>query len=54
MMKLAVLSLLTGAAAAFAPAATKTSSSKLMAFENELGAQEPLGFYVSSDDNGIG
>jgi hypothetical protein len=45
-MKLAILSLLAASAAAFAPAAQKASTSSLSAsFENELGAQEPLGFW---------
>ena len=45
-MKLTILATLFAAAAAFAPAkqAAKTSSS-LKAFEDELGAQPPLGFY---------
>lgn len=45
-MKLAILSLLAASAAAFAPATQKASTSALsMSFENELGAQEPLGFW---------
>jgi hypothetical protein len=48
-MKLAVLASLIASAAAFAPAqpsAKAASSSALsMAFENELGAQPPLGFF---------
>mmetsp|Transcript_16567 Transcript_16567/g.18896 ORF Transcript_16567/g.18896 Transcript_16567/m.18896 type:complete len:146 (+) Transcript_16567:107-544(+) len=46
-MKLAILSLITASAAAFAPSTTsKTTSSALsMSYENELGAQEPLGFW---------
>ena len=46
-MKLTVLATLFAAAAAFAPAkqAAKTSSSSLKAFEDELGAQPPLGFF---------
>lgn len=46
-MKLLVASLLAASAAAFAPTFTSktTSPSLKMAFENELGAQEPLGFY---------
>lgn len=45
-MKLAVLSALVASATAFAPAqqSARTSTS-LSAFENELGAQAPLGFY---------
>ena len=47
-MKLALTALLAGSAAAFAPASIPKASTALnMAFENELGAQEPLGFYVS-------
>ena len=46
-MKLAVLALLAGSAAAFAPASRTASTSALAAspFENELGAQPPLGFF---------
>ncbi len=45
-MKLAILSLVTASAAAFAPATQKASTSALsMSFEKELGAQEPLGFW---------
>jgi len=45
-MKLAILSLLTASAAAFAPSTQKsTSATALSAFDNELGAQEPLGFW---------
>ena len=44
-MKLAVLSALFASAAAFAPASQKATSTKLNAFESELGAQEPLGLY---------
>jgi hypothetical protein len=46
-MKLAIATLLAGTAAAFSPAAPKGSPSALkMSYENELGVQEPLGFYV--------
>ena len=46
MMKLAVTALLAASAAAFAPAfAPKSSSALNMAFESELGVQEPLGFF---------
>mmetsp|Transcript_12760 Transcript_12760/g.18119 ORF Transcript_12760/g.18119 Transcript_12760/m.18119 type:complete len:231 (+) Transcript_12760:3-695(+) len=42
----AVLSLLAGSAAAFAPAATTKSATQLAAsFESEVGAQKPLGFW---------
>jgi Chlorophyll A-B binding protein len=45
-MKFAILATLLAGAAAFAPVSQKASSSALsMAFENELGAQPPLGFY---------
>ena len=45
-MKLAIFSLLTASAAAFAPATTQKASTALsMSFENELGAQKPLGFW---------
>ena len=45
-MKLAILASVLASAAAFAPAQQKASSSALsMSFENELGAQKPLGFY---------
>ena len=41
----AVLVALIGSAAAFAPAQTGQASTALRAFEDELGAQPPLGFY---------
>ena len=45
-MKLAIFSLLTASAAAFAPAQQKASTSAIsMSYENELGAQEPLGLW---------
>jgi len=45
-MKLVITAILAGSAAAFAPAAKTSSSTSLqMSFENELGAQEPLGFF---------
>eukprot|EP00568_Trieres_chinensis_P005702 CAMPEP_0183290566 /NCGR_PEP_ID=MMETSP0160_2-20130417/192_1 /TAXON_ID=2839 ORGANISM="Odontella Sinensis, Strain Grunow 1884" /NCGR_SAMPLE_ID=MMETSP0160_2 /ASSEMBLY_ACC=CAM_ASM_000250 /LENGTH=203 /DNA_ID=CAMNT_0025451193 /DNA_START=37 /DNA_END=648 /DNA_ORIENTATION=+ len=45
-MKLAILSLLAGAAAAFAPAQQGASTSALSAsFENEVGVQVPTGFF---------
>ena len=44
-MKLAILASLIGAAAAFAPAKQASTSTSVKAFEGELGAQEPLGFY---------
>ena len=45
MMKIAALAALVGSAAAFAPAPVAKTTSSLSAFENELGAQPPLGFY---------
>ena len=44
-MKSAVFATLIAAAAAFAPASQKASSTALKAFEDELGAQPPLGFW---------
>eukprot|EP00522_Entomoneis_paludosa_P015792 CAMPEP_0172453208 /NCGR_PEP_ID=MMETSP1065-20121228/10635_1 /TAXON_ID=265537 /ORGANISM="Amphiprora paludosa, Strain CCMP125" /LENGTH=200 /DNA_ID=CAMNT_0013205385 /DNA_START=522 /DNA_END=1124 /DNA_ORIENTATION=+ len=44
-MKSAVFASLLAAASAFAPASQKASSSALKAFEDELGAQPPLGFF---------
>merc|ERR1719507_2388976 len=44
-MKSALLATLIGSAAAFAPTQTSKASSSLAAFEDELGAQPPLGFY---------
>jgi len=44
MMKLAALTLI-GSAAAFAPAQTGKAATSLNAFEGELGAQPPLGFF---------
>uniref|UniRef100_A0A7S2E8A4 Fucoxanthin-chlorophyll a/c light-harvesting protein n=1 Tax=Trieres chinensis TaxID=1514140 RepID=A0A7S2E8A4_TRICV len=45
-MKLAIAALLAGSAAAFAPAQSGKASTALnMAFESELGAQPPLGFF---------
>ena len=44
-MKSAVFATLLATAAAFAPASQKASSSALAAFEGELGAQAPLGFF---------
>ena len=44
MMKLAALTLI-GSAAAFAPAQTGKATTVLNAFEGELGAQAPLGFF---------
>ena len=44
-MKLALLSSLVAGAAAFAPAQQGASSTALKAFESELGAQPPLGFF---------
>jgi len=44
-MKSAILATLFASAAAFAPAQTGKASTSLAAFENELGAQPPLGFF---------
>ncbi len=44
-MKTAILASLLATAAAFAPAKQATTSSSLKAFEDELGAQAPLGFF---------
>ena len=44
-MKLAVLAALFSSAAAFAPAQIGKATTALNAFENELGAQPPLGFF---------
>ena len=44
-MKLAVLATLAASAAAFAPAPVAKTTSALNAFESELGAQPPLGFF---------
>jgi hypothetical protein len=45
MKTVAALTLLVGSAAAFAPQQTSRASTSLAAFENELGAQPPLGFW---------
>jgi len=47
-MKLAILAILTGAAAAFAPSSNvvpATTSLQASAFDNELGVQAPLGYW---------
>ena len=44
-MKTAVFATLLASAAAFAPASQKASSTALKAFEDELGAQVPLGYW---------
>jgi hypothetical protein len=45
-MKIAIAATLIASASAFAPVAQKASSSALsMSFENEIGAQPPLGFW---------
>jgi hypothetical protein len=44
-MKTTVLASLIATAAAFAPAKQVATSTSLKAFEDELGAQEPLGFF---------
>jgi hypothetical protein len=45
MMKLAVLAAFAGSAAAFAPVPVAKSSTALNAFENEIGALPPVGFW---------
>ena len=46
MMKAVIFASLFAGAAAFAPVAQKSASTALnMAFEDELGAQPPLGFF---------
>ena len=46
MMKAVIFASLVAGAAAFAPVAQKSTSTALnMAFEDELGAQPPLGFF---------
>lgn len=44
-MKTVILATLVASAAAFAPAKQAATSSSLKAFEDELGAQPPLGFF---------
>jgi len=44
-MKSAIIAALIGSAAAFAPAQTGKATTALNAFESELGAQPPLGFF---------
>lgn len=44
-MKTVILASLIASAAAFAPSKQAAGSSALKAFENELGAQDPLGFF---------
>ena len=44
-MKLAIATTLIASAAAFAPASKVASKSALQAFESEIGAQPPLGFF---------
>ena len=44
-MKSAIIAALIGSAAAFAPAPAAKTSTAVNAFEDELGAQPPLGFY---------
>jgi hypothetical protein len=44
-MKTAILASLIASAAAFAPSKQAAGSTALKAFEKELGAQEPLGFF---------
>merc|ERR1719428_981228 len=54
-MKLALLSLLAGSAAAFVPSTTDSSSTVLKVSEQEVGATAPLGFfdplgYITDDE----
>jgi hypothetical protein len=44
-MKSAIIAALIGSAAAFAPAPVAKTTSAINAFEDELGAQPPLGFF---------
>ena len=44
-MKTAILASLIATAAAFAPAKQAAKTTSLNSFENELGAQDPLGFF---------
>jgi hypothetical protein len=44
-MKTIIAASLVASAVAFAPASQKSSSSAVQAFESELGAQAPLGFF---------
>eukprot|EP00584_Thalassiosira_punctigera_P024573 CAMPEP_0172549730 /NCGR_PEP_ID=MMETSP1067-20121228/20629_1 /TAXON_ID=265564 ORGANISM="Thalassiosira punctigera, Strain Tpunct2005C2" /NCGR_SAMPLE_ID=MMETSP1067 /ASSEMBLY_ACC=CAM_ASM_000444 /LENGTH=46 /DNA_ID= /DNA_START= /DNA_END= /DNA_ORIENTATION= len=44
-MKSAIIAALVGSAAAFAPAPVAKTTTSLSAFEDELGAQPPLGFF---------
>ena len=44
-MKIAILSALVASAAAFAPAKQASTSTAMSAYEGELGAQAPLGFW---------
>lgn len=48
-MKSAIFATLLASAAAFAPTAQQSSSTQLKAFEDELGAQPPLGFFDPLD-----
>ena len=56
-MKSAIIASLIASAAAFAPAQTGKATTSLSAFENELGAQPPLGFFDPLgllDEAGVG
>ena len=44
-MKSAIIATIIGSAAAFAPAPVAKTTTSLNAFEDELGAQPPLGFF---------
>lgn len=48
-MKSTIFATLLASAAAFAPVAQQSSSTQLKAFEDELGAQPPLGFFDPLD-----
>jgi len=48
-MKSTIFATLLASAAAFAPTAQQSSSTQLKAFEDELGAQPPLGFFDPLD-----
>lgn len=55
MKTVAALALLASTAAAFAPAQESRASTSLSAYDDALGAQEPLGFwYVCSHDECFG
>ena len=51
-MKFTILASLLAGAAAFAPAKVSTKTTALNAFEDELGAQPPLGFFETGRGTG--